>query len=91
MWSIVIRYAEDGQPFRKDLQMPLTTQSDCLRVLTLFRENLLRSFAQSSFAGEFNLTGTIISIRINPDLPRMTRWFPWNYHVVRVKSACRES
>jgi hypothetical protein len=60
-------------------------------MLTLFREDLLASFSQDRFAGEFDFTGTIITARMNPDLPWIVRWLPWKYHWVRVKSACRAS
>ena len=90
-WSIVVRYSEYGQHFQKDFDQPFTTHADCLWMLTRFREQLLRSFSRYSFAGEFDLTGTIISIQRNPDPTPNRRWFPWNSHVVWVKSACRES
>jgi hypothetical protein len=90
-WSIVVRYAEHGQHVQKDLQLSFQTRSDCLRTLTSFREELLTSFSQQSFAGAFNLTGTVISVWMNPDLTGIRRWFPWNYQAVRVKSACQET
>ena len=90
-WSIVVRYAEHGQPVQRDLQLSFQTQSDCLRTLTSFREALLTSFTQQGFAGMFTLTGTVVSVWMNPDLTGIRRWLPWNYHAVRVKSACQET
>jgi hypothetical protein len=90
-WSIVVRYSESGHHFQTDFDRQFTTHADCLWMLTRFRGELLRSFSQYSFAGEFDLTGTIISIQMNPDPTPSRRWLPWNSHVVWVKSACRES
>jgi hypothetical protein len=90
-WSIVVRYAEHGQPVQKDLQLSLPTRSDCLRTLTSFREALLNRFTQQSFAGMFTLTGTVVSVWMNPELTGIRRWLPWNYQAVRVKSACQET
>jgi hypothetical protein len=90
-WSIVVRYAEHGQPVQKDLQLSLPTRSDCLRTLTSFREALLIGFTQQSFAGAFTLTGTVVSVWMNPELTGMRRWLPWNYQAVRVKSACQDT
>src|SRR5215510_5112768 len=86
-WSIMVRYAEHGQYVQKDLQMPFNTPADCLQMLAIFQEELLNSFSRESFAGEFTLTGTIISVRINPNLTGIRRWLPWNYQAVRVQSA----
>ena len=74
-WSIVVRYAEHGQPVRRDIPLAFQTQADCLRALTSFRDTLLASFTRQSFAGMFALTG-------------IRQWLPWNYRAVRVKSAC---
>jgi len=90
-WSIVVRYAEHGQPVQRDLQLSFQTRSDCLRTLNSFREALLTSFTQQSFAGMFTLTGTVVSVWMNPDLTGIRRWLPWNYQAVRVKSACQET
>jgi hypothetical protein len=90
-WSIVVRYAEHGHPVQRDLQLSFQTRSDCLRTLTSFREALLIRFTQQSFAGIFTLTGTVVSVWMNPDLTGIRRWLPWNYQAVRVKSACQET
>jgi hypothetical protein len=90
-WSIVVRYAEHGQPVQRELQLSFQTQSDCLRTLTSFREALLSSFTRQSFAGMFTLTGTVVSVWMNPELTGIRRWLPWNYQAVRVKSACQET
>lgn len=90
-WSVVVRYAEHGQYVHKDPQMSFQTPADCLRMLASFREELLRSFSQQSFAGTFTLTGTVISVWMNPEVTGIRRWLPWNYQGVRVKSACEET
>jgi hypothetical protein len=90
-WSIMVQYAEHRRHVQKDLQLSFQTRSDCLRMLTSFREELLTSFSQQSFAGVFNLTGTVVSVWMNPDLTGIRRWLPWNYQAVRVKSACQET
>jgi hypothetical protein len=90
-WSVVVRYAEHGQVVRRDLPMSFQAQADCLAMLASFREELLHSFTQEGFAGMFTLTGTVISVRMDPHLAGIRRWLPWNYQVVRVKSACQET
>ena len=90
-WSIIVQYAEHGQYVQKDLQLSLQTRSECLQMLTSFREALLTSFTQQSFAGVFTLTGTVVSVWMNPDLTGIRRWFPWNYQAVRVRSTCQET
>jgi hypothetical protein len=90
-WSVVVRYAEHGQYVDKDLQLSLQTPADCLRTLASFREELLRSFSQQSFAGIFTLTGTVVSVWRDPEVPGIRGWLPWYYRAVRVKSACQET
>jgi hypothetical protein len=90
-WSIVVRYAEQGQPVHRELPLSFQTRADCLQALTSFRDALLASFTQQSFAGIFTLTGTVVSVWMNPDLTGIRRWVPWNYQAVRVKSACQET
>jgi hypothetical protein len=88
-WSIVVRYVEQGQPVQREIPLSFQTPSDCLRTLTSFREALLSSFTRQSFAGMFTLTGTVVSVWMNPELTGIRRWLPWNYQAVRVKSACQ--
>jgi hypothetical protein len=90
-WSVAVRYAEHGQDVHRDLPMSFQAQADCLRMLASFREELLHSFTQEGFAGMFTLTGTVISVRMDPNLAGIRRWLPWNYQAVRVKSACQET
>jgi hypothetical protein len=90
-WSVVVRYAEHGQYVHRDLQLSLQTSEDCLRTLASFREELLRSFTQQSFAGMFTLTGTVVSVWRDPEVTGIRRWLPWHYQAVRVQSACQET
>ena len=90
-WSVVVQYVEHGQYVDKDLQLSLQTPADCQRTLASFREELLRSFSQQSFAGIFTLTGTAVSVWRDPELTGIRRWLPWHYRAVRVKSACQET
>jgi hypothetical protein len=82
--------AAQGQPVHRDLHLSFQTRADCLRALTSFREAVLTSFTQQSFAGMFTLTGTVVSVWRNPDVTGIRRWWPWNYQAVRVNSACQE-
>jgi hypothetical protein len=88
-WAIVVRYIEHGQPVERAIPLVFQTQADCLRALTIFREAMLIGFTRQSFAGMFTLTGTVISVWRNPELPWIRQWLPWNYEAVRVKSACQ--
>jgi hypothetical protein len=90
-WSVVVRYAEHGHYVHTDLQLSLQTPADCLRTLASFREELLRSFSQQSFAGMFTLTGTVVSVWMDLELTGIRRWLPWHYRAVRVQSACQET
>jgi hypothetical protein len=88
-WAMVVRYEEHGQPVQREIPLSFQTESDCLRALTIFREAMLISFTRQSFAGMFTLTGTVVSVWRDPELPGIRQWLPWNYQAVRVKSACQ--
>src|SRR5262245_43419770 len=88
-WAIMVRYAEHGQPVHREIPLSFQTEAECLQALTVFREAMLISFTRQSVAGMFTLTGTVVSVWINPELTGLRRWWPWNYEAVRVKSACQ--